>query len=551
MECPKCHQEYDEQLPACPHCQAETVPDNHYVKPSAVCKNCATPMRSGDRFCPSCGFDQKKSIIKQTRSGKATRLIGPMVGLFAFLFLVVASLGVAYYFISRANNDDTIRAESIRVVNRSTNETIARLKENPDLELSESEWDALRNLLDRDDYRERMADSLEKLQTGDLLIEPGAKTLRYIPTHRLSVKPVPVSIDSKDVAYTVRFGNASEWQVEPNTRLNIDVSPGLYNLVYQPADGEMIQEEVEISHHSHRFKGGALVLKAQQGAKLPILQSIYKSGKIIIDGEDSGLTVRDVERRPSLLGIHGPGTLFKLNITTKLGEVTTDEVSYTGEPLTFQLVNGLMLAKSVDSDIVFINGENVGTYHEFADSDYVVGPIEVGVDVVRLQGEGTEETPLQKILTESMGGKEIEMELTDELKKQFIDATKRFTLDNFNALKDKDFTRYTNVQAGSVLEQRLKDSFDIFVSSKDELDYVPFALRFSNDSFRVYAKDGRAYAEFIESYFIKYNETDFQNHTSWLKKMVLDESQNKWLFYEDEMLNEYAIPEDNTLVFFE
>ena len=551
MQCTNCHKEYDERLDTCPHCQTPKPVNIHYHKPAATCKNCATPLRPGDQFCPSCGFDQTKSIIKQTRSGKATRLIGPMVGLFAFLFLAVASLAIAYYFIAQANSDETIRAESIRIVNRSSHETIARLKENPDITLSESDWNSLRNLLERDDYRARMTTALKELRTGDLTIEPGEKMFRYIPTHRLGITPIPISIQADDQTYHVSFGDNPAQEVSPGIALEMELAPGLYNVMYQPAEGTLMQEEIEISHHGHRFRDGRIVLDPKVGSFLPGIQSTFLSGKIFINGQASGLQVKDVRQRPSLLGIHPPGTVFQLRITTKLGEVLTDEVTLADQPLTFKLTNGVVLANSQPSDIVFLNGENVGTYAEFAASDYIIGPLVVGQDVVRLQGEGTEETPFEKILTESQGGKEIELELTEDLKKTFINETKRFTMDNFQALKEKDFARYTNIQPDSAIALRLKDSLDIFIQSKEELDYVPFALRFSNDSFRVYAKDGRAYAEFIESYFIKYVETDFQNHSSWLKKMVFDQAQNKWLFYEDELLVDYVIPEDNSLVFFE
>lgn len=547
MKCANCQRDYDPSLKQCPHCQTETPGASPYQKPSTVCKNCQTPLKPTDQYCPSCGFDQKKSIIRQTQTGKVTRFVGPMIGLFAFLLLVALSLGAAYYFISQANSDEAIRAESVTVVSRSTNETIAKLKENPDHDLSESDWNSLRDLLSRDDYSKRMAEALKEIRSGDLTIATGAKTLKYIPTHRLQIVPVPVLIEAGETPYTVQIGEGPAWEVKANTGVNITVVPGLYTVTYQPAEGAAMSEEVEISHHSHRYQNDQITLTPKIGSVLPTLKSNFASAKIMIDGQNSHLTMKDVNRRPELLGIHPPGTKYQLVIDTPLGQVQSLEAVQAEGPISFELQNGIVLAKAQSDDLVFVNGEKVGSYRDFLVSDYIVGPIELGKDVVRLQGEGTDQTPFEKKISESLGGKVVEIELSDELKGELISATRRFTMDSFESLKQKKMDVFTNVVPGSEMELRLKDSLELFIQSKDKLDYVPFAIRFDNESFRVYAKDGRAYAEFIESYFIKYVESGFQNHTSWLKKAVYDEAQDKWLFYEDEMLYDYIIPDDNTL----
>lgn len=550
MKCPNCQTEYDASLEQCPHCQTANPEHQAYHKPSHVCKNCATPLQKNDRYCPSCGFDQQRSIVRQTSSGKATRFIGPMIGLFAFLLLVALSLGAAYYFISQANSDDAVRSESVVIVKRSSNETIARLKENADLKLSEAGWARFRELLSLDDYRTRMADALNEIRTGDLMIEPGDKTLRYIPTHRLSMQPVDVEITTGDASFEVILGDET-LTVPANDRILTQAMPGIYRVIYRPDEGKEIEEEVEISHHAIRYQAGKIELMPRLGAFLPTIRTPYQTGRIFINGRDSGLTVKDVDERPQLLGVHPPGTVYQLKIDTVMGQVLSNEVEQTDGPISFELQNGLVLARSETADLVFVNGEKVGTYGEFASSGYVVGPIEVGKDIVRIQGEGTEQTPFEATLAESMGGKEIELELTDDLKRTLIAATRRFTLDSFQSLKQETMDTFTNVLPDSEIEIRLRDSLDLFKQGGGELDYVPFAIRFSNDSFKVYAKDGRAYAELIESYFIKYTETEYQNHTSWLKKLVYDQGLDKWFFYQDELLYEYTIPEDNTLVFLE
>ncbi|HHT19810.1 MAG TPA: zinc ribbon domain-containing protein [Tissierellia bacterium] len=520
---------------------------SNYQKPTTVCKNCATPLNQTDRYCPSCGFDQQRSIARQTSTGKATRFIGPMVGLFAFLLLIALALGATYYFISQANSDKAVRDESLVIVGRSTNETIARLKET-DTELSEDQWTRLRELLSRDDYRERMSEALRELRSGDLEIAPGEKTLRYIPTHRLSLRPVTVEVLTAETPYRVELGEES-LDLSANDRGEVSLMPGIYQAVYHTADGPSLTEEVEVSHHAKRFQNDRISLYPRAGAVLPTIRSIYQSGRIFIDGQDSNLSVRDVDHRPELLGIHPPGTKYQLKIDTPMGQVVTNEVEQAEGPISFELVNGLVLARAQPEDIVFVNGENVGSYRDFADCDYVVGPIELGTDVVRLQGEGTEQTPFEQSLTESLGGKEVALELTEELKGTLMNATRRFVSDSYESLKQKSMEPYSNIQPGSPIEERLNQALEEFKQGDGSLDYEPFAIRFSNDSFRVYAQDGRAYAEFIESYYIKYIETDYQNHTSWHKKMIYDQAQDKWLFYDEELLYDYVIPEDNTLVY--
>lgn len=550
MHCPNCQKEYDTKLKQCPHCQTPNPESSAYQKPPNVCKNCRTPLGKTDRYCPSCGFDQTQSISRQTRSNKATRFIGPMIGLFAFLLLVALSLGAAYYFISQANSDKAVREESVIIVSRSSNETIARLKQQSGRELSEPAWNRLRQLLDRDDYRDRIAQALRQLRPGDLAIEAGQKTLRYIPTHRLTVVPVAVEMTTGETPFTIELGE-DRFELAANDSARAEVFPGVYDVVYRTADGTEMIEEVEISHHAIRYQSDKISLMPRAGAVLPSLRTAFSSGRIFINGRDSGLSVRDVERRPELLGIHPPGTTYQLKITTVMGEVVSNEVEQADGPISFELQNGLVLARSEGEDLVFVNGEKVGQYSDFAASDYIVGPIEVGKDIVRLQGEGTEQTPFEQILAESMGGKEIDLELSDDIRRKLIEAVKRFTLDSFQSLKQQSMDTFSNVQPDSPIAVRLKDSLDLFVQSKAELDYVPFALRFSNDSFKVYAKEGRAYAELIESYFIKYTETGYQNHTSWLKKLVYDQAQDKWFLYQDELLYDYVIPDDNTLVFIE
>lgn len=518
-----------------------------YQKPTTVCKNCSEPLKKTDRYCPSCGFDQQRSIVRQTSTGKATRFIGPMVGLFAFLLLIALALGGAYYFFSQANSDKAVRDESMVIVGRSTNETISRLKENT-TDLSEEQWDRLRNLLSRDDYRDRMNTALRELREGDLMIEPGDKMLRYIPTHQLVVAPVNLEIVTGETPFRVELAEDS-YDLAANDSLQLEMMPGIYDVVYHQSDGSTISEEVEVSHHARRYQNNKITLSPKAGAVLPTIRTPYQSGKIFINGVDSNLSVRDVDNRPKLLGVHPPGTKYQLKIDTPLGQVVTNEVEQTEGPISFELTNGLVLARAQAEDIVFLNGENVGSYRDFAASDYVVGPIELGKDIIRLQGEGTEQTPFEQILAESMGGKEVALELTEELKGTLMNATRRFVTDSYESLKQKSMEPFTNVLAGSSIEERLVQALEEFKQGDGTLDYEPFAIRFSNDSFKVYAKDGRAYAEFIESYYIKYKETDYQNHTSWLKKMIYDQAQDKWFFYEEELLYEYEIPEDNTLIY--
>lgn len=545
--CQHCAQPIEAQDRYCPHCGAEQGLSATYQKPHTTCRHCEREIAADQRYCPYCGGDQKKEVILPAKKS-ALRFMGPVLSLILLLAALSAGLYMAYGVAVKAYAKETVLTGSLSLL-ETPNTLISQLKEAEEYQAYNDEaWDRLRSLLSDRSYVESAKQALREARKADFEIVAAEKKYRVIQTYKLHLNALDVEVRATDTPIQLTLGDIRA-DIAKGATETLRVLPGIYRIQYDQGEAGIMTQSLPLSLSSRYMQGGVLRLEPRVGSVIPVFETRYPSARILVNGQDSTLRIRDLIKDPQRIGLHAAGTLFRLEIDTKLGIVTSTEVPLVDQtPLGFQLVNGVVLAQSVDSDIILVNGEKKGTYAEFAASDHVIGPIDLAKDKVRIQGSGTDMSPLEKSLAESIG-KSVDIALSEELKKEFIAATKTFCIDAVLALQSSDMAKYTNIQVDSETYKRLQVALKSFVDQKKSVDYTPFALRFTNDSFKVYARDGTAYAEFIETYYTK-NSAGKESSTSWQKYMVYDGAQLKWLFYKDEILQGYKVPKDNTLIYF-
>lgn len=545
--CTHCARPLTAQDRFCPHCGTQQGLTNQYQKPQATCRHCEREMASEQRYCPHCGGDQKKEVLQPAKKNPL-RFIGPVLSLILLLAILAGGMYMAYSLASKSYAREAVLTRSLALL-ETPNTLIAELKEENELgSYNDEAWDRLRSLLSDRTYVEATKQALREARSTDFEIVKGNKKYRVIQTYKLILHPLEVQVKATDTAIRLTLGDIRT-EIAQGATEKLRVLPGIYRVQYDQGEAGIMTQSLPISHTSRYMVDGVIRLEPRVGSIIPAFESRFPSARILVNGTDSGLRIRDLMKDPERIGLHPAGTIFRLEIDTKLGIVTSNEATLADQtPLGFLLTNGVVLARSVDSDIILINGEKKGTYEEFALSDYVVGPIDPAKDKVRIQGSGSDLSPLERSIAESYG-KQVEIPLSDELKKDLMDATKTFCIEAVLVLQSGDMSKYSNIQVDSETYKRLQLALKSFIDQKKTVNYTPFALRFTNDSFKVYAKDGIAFAEFIETYYTK-NAEGKESSTTWQKYMVYDGAQQKWLFYKDDILQGYKVPKENTLFYF-